>query len=155
MHCSSSHAMQVSPSPLISTISMVLPSKTCKHKTPHEREATQIQHLGSVKKDITSFLQLKPARRSVSAFRVNEWNHGCRKLLRSTFSITERTCLCRFRRLGRELFLIGGPRGRVLVVNHGFHVAVTIIRYWWLKGLLEALLGGRSKLKVKRGGAFG
>ena len=27
------------------------------------------------------------------------------------------------------------------------HVAVTIIRCWWLKDLLEALLGGRSMLR--------
>jgi hypothetical protein len=37
----------------------------------------------------------------------------------------------------------GSPRGRVLEVNHGFHVAVSINRCWWLKDLLEALLWWR------------
>ena len=68
--------------------------------------------------------------------------------------ITECTCLCRFRRLGRDLVSTWLAKRTGFGGKSRFHVAVTIIRCWWLKDLLEALLGGRSMLKVKRGGGW-
>jgi hypothetical protein len=143
LHCSNSHAR---PSPLISSISMVLPSTTCQHQTLHDGKLLKTQHFAPShvrweKNHIT--LAAQACKASVSAFRVNECMQKATFGLRPL--VTECTCLCRFRGLGRGLL----PKRRAQRTGFGgksrFHVAVTIIRCWWLKDFLEAPYGGKVK----------